>query len=216
MATIKVLLVDDHEVVRTGFKSLINSQPDMEVIAEAQHSQEAYDFFKQHDPDVVVMDLSLPSGSDADDSTHGGIEAIRRILAYENSAKILVLSGYDSSPFPQTVLKAGAKGFLTKRGPADELQQAVREVYNGGQFISSTVNMGEDGADDNPLSKLTRREVQIFSQLATGKKAAEIADTMCLSNKTVHAHRANILRKLGIANNAELVHLAIRHGVVQA
>lgn len=214
--TIKVLLVDDHEVVRAGFKSILNSQPDVEVVAEAESGKEAYDLYKEGGQDIVVMDLSLPSDAGTGDTTHGGIEAIRRILAYDKDAKILVLSGFDSAPFPSTVIKAGAKGFLTKRGPAEELLSAVQKIDSGEQYLSPAIQAQIDGADDdNPLMVLTKREIQIFSLLADGRKASEIADNMCLSNKTVHAHRANILRKLSLTNNSELVHLAIRHGVVQ-
>jgi DNA-binding NarL/FixJ family response regulator len=213
---IKVLLVDDHEVVRAGFKSILNAQKDIDVIAEAQSSVEAYDAYKVHAPDIVVMDLSLPSDTGTSDSTHGGIEAIRRVLAFDKTAKILVLSGFDSAPFPSTVIKAGAKGFLTKRGPADELIVAVKTIVCGKQYLSPTVKEQLEGSESqSPLSILTKREIQIFSLLAEGLKAAEIADNMCLSNKTVHAHRANILRKLSLTNNSELVHLAIRHGVVR-
>ena len=216
MMTIKVLLVDDHEVVRAGFKSILNSEKDIDVIAEAKSSIEAYDLYKHKLPDIVVMDLSLPSDSGTSDSTHGGIEAIRRILAFDKSAKILGLSGYDTAPFPLTVIKAGAKGFLTKRGPANELITAVKTIDSGQQYLSPTVkNQLEGKASESPLTILTKREIQIFSLLADGRKASEIADNMCLSNKTVHAHRANILRKLSLTNNSELVHLAIRHGVVR-
>ncbi len=214
--TIKVLLVDDHEVVRAGFKSILNSEKEIEVIAEAQSSIQAYELFKTKQPDIVVMDLSLPSDSETSDSTHGGIEAIRRILAFDKSAKILVLSGFDTAPFPNTVLKAGAKGFLTKRGPADELITAVKMIHSGEQYLSPTVRAQLDGKEsESPLTVLTKREIQIFSLLADGRKASDIADNMCLSNKTIHAHRANILRKLSLSNNSELVHLAIRHGVVR-
>ncbi|EPJ48917.1 MAG: hypothetical protein OFPII_03930 [Osedax symbiont Rs1] len=214
--TIKVLLVDDHEVVRAGFKSILNSEKEIDVIAEAQSSIQAYELFKTKQPDIVVMDLSLPSDSGTSDSTHGGIEAIRRILAFDKSAKILVLSGFDTAPFPNTVLKAGAKGFLTKRGPADELITAVKIIHSGEQYLSPTVRAQLDGKEsESPLTVLTKREIQIFSLLADGRKAADIADNMCLSNKTIHAHRANILRKLSLTNNSELVHLAIRHGVVR-
>lgn len=213
---IKVLLVDDHEVVRAGFKSILNSQTDVSVVNEAESGKEAYEFYRESQPDIVVMDLSLPSDNGTDDSTHGGIEAIRRILAFDKDAKILVLSGYDSAPFPTTVIKAGAKGFLTKRGPAEELIAAVSTICKGQQYLSPTVKAQLDGEEtQSPLNILTKREIQIFSLLADGRKAAEIADNMCLSHKTIHAHRANILRKLSLSNNSELVHLAIRYGVVQ-
>ena len=124
---IKILLVDDHELVRAGFKSILNAQANIEVIAEAKTTTGAYEAFKANAPDLVVMDLSLPSTLGTSDSTHGGIEAIRRILAFDKTAKILVLSGYDAAPLPGTVLKAGAKGFLTKRSPVDELILAVKK-----------------------------------------------------------------------------------------
>jgi len=218
---IRILLVDDHPVVRAGFQRLLDNDPRIDIIAEASSGQEAVEQYFETNPDVVIMDLSMPSDSDGDDGmqSYGGLEAIRKIRAKDPDARLLVLTVMESEPFPAHVVQAGASGYLTKRCAPDELLRAVTEVYNGGEYfaesIKSMLNPGE-GQESSPFGKLTKREFQIFSCLAQGQPVAQIASKMFLSPKTVHAHRANILRKLSISNNSELVHLAIRHNIVQA
>lgn len=216
----RVLLVDDHDIVRAGFKQLLDMAPDLAVVAQANNSHEAFEIYKQTHPDVVIMDLSMPSDADSVDTVtaQGGIEAIRRILNHDESAKIIVLTVWESSPYPTNLVKAGVKGYLTKRCAPEELVQAVKTVAGGGQHFSESVRSLINNADEseNPLHKLTSRELQIFTLLAKGITANQIAETMFVSHKTVHAHRSNILRKLNLSNNSELVHLAIRHNVVEA
>lgn len=221
MSAIKVLLVDDHPVVRAGFQRLLDNDSGIDIVAEASSGQEAVEKYFATRPDVVIMDLSMPA--DASDGEgiqiYGGLEAIRVIRAKDPDAKVLVLTVMESEPFPAHVVQAGASGYLTKRCAPDELLKAVYEVSEGRTYYAESIRemLTPGAADSNsPFSKLTKREFQIFSCLAQGQSAALIAEQMFLSPKTVHAHRANILRKLGINNNSELVHIAIRHSIVEA
>lgn len=218
---IRVLLVDDHPVVRAGFQRLLDNDPRIDIIAEASSGQEAVKQYTHHNPDIVVMDLSMPIDGDESDNlqTYGGLEAIRSIRSKDPDARVLVLTVMESEPFPAHVVQAGASGYLTKRCAPDELIKAVVEVSEGRTYFADSIQaLLDPGAADSqsPFSKLTKREFQIFSCLAQGQPVAQIAKSMFLSPKTVHAHRANILRKLGITNNSELVHIAIRHNIVQA
>lgn len=220
MKTAKVLLVDDHDIVRAGFKQLLDSHPQIEIIAQANNSHEAFQVYKKTNPDVVIMDLSMPADSESLDSNgaQGGIEAIQRILQYDSNAKVIVLTVWESNPYPKNLVKLGVKGYLTKRCAPEELVQAVLAVYLGGNHFSESIkaiiNDG-DAVEDNPVNLLTKREIEIFTLLAEGQTATQIADSIFLSHKTVHAHRANIMRKLSLSNNSDIVHLAIRHGVVK-
>ena len=220
MKKAKVLLVDDHDIVRAGFQQLLGSHPQIEIIAQASNSHEAYEAYKKTKPDVVIMDLSMPVDSESQDSAcaQGGIEAIRRIIHHDSYAKVIVLTVWESNPYPKNLVKLGVKGYLTKRCAPEELVQAVLDVYLGGKHFSKSIeailNDG-DPVEVSPVNLLTKRELEIFTMLAEGQSATQIADSIFLSYKTVHAHRSNIIRKLSLSNNSEIVHLAIRHGVVK-
>lgn len=220
MKIAKVLLVDDHDIVRAGFKQLLESHPQIEIIAQANNSEEAFDTYKKTSPDVVIMDLSMPRDSSTIDSAgaQGGIEAIQRIINFDAQAKVIVLTVWESNPYPQNLVQLGVKGYLTKRCAPEELVQAVIDVYLGGTHFSESIKAiinDDDKAEISPVDLLTKREFEIFSLLAEGQAAAQIAEAFFLSHKTIHAHRANIMRKLKLNNNSEIIHLAIRHGVVR-
>ncbi len=207
--TISAMLVDDHEIVRAGFRRLLDNTNDITVVAEASTGEDAYNCYQQHRPDVVVMDLSMPPGV-------GGLEAIKRILASFPEAKILVLTVQECEPYPSRVLEAGAKGYLTKRCAPEELIDAVRKVNLGREYVATSIQKELEGKEPSKLLQLTQRELQVFTMLASGATAAQIAEAMFISQKTVHVHRSNILAKLGLSKTSELIHLAIRHGVVDA
>lgn len=220
---IKVLLVDDHPLVRAGFQRLLIADDSIEIIGEADNGQSACEMYALHQPDVVIMDLNMPADSSAgEDSSinnlNSGLEAIRRIISKDAKAKVLVLTAMEKDPFPAHVVSAGAKGFLTKRCAPDELLEAVKAIHQGKEYITEEIRSRINGSssDEASLSSLTKRELQIFSLLAEGRTVSTVADEMFLSPKTIHAHRTNIFRKLKISNNSELVHLAIRHNIVQA
>lgn len=216
---IRVMLVDDHLLVRVGFLHLLEPESDIDVVAQAETGREAFELFRQYTPDVVVLDLVMPTGfelqrGDIQSQANGGLEALRRIRCFDANARVLILTGKEGASFPGHVFQAGALGFMTKRSAPEELARAIREVYNRKRYISAGIELPEN--DQDPVKQLTRREFQVFSQLAEGASVADIARIMSLSPKTVHAHRANIFRKLDVASNAEIVHLAIRNGIVEA
>jgi two-component system, NarL family, invasion response regulator UvrY len=200
---IAVMLVDDHAVVRMGFRMLLEGSGDIRVVAEAESGAEVR-------PDVVVMDISMPG--------IGGLEAIDRILAREPLARILVLSAHEDAMHARRVLKAGAAGYLTKRSAAEALMQAIRQVHQGKTFlepeIAQQLALQQLNREENPLDMLTEKEFKVFLALAKGQSVADIAEVMSLSPRTIGTHLYNIKQKLGAANSAELAIIAIRAGLI--
>jgi two-component system invasion response regulator UvrY len=220
---IRILLVDDHSIVRAGFQHMLLKEADMEIVAEAENGNQAVDLYREVKPDVVVMDLAMPADQDNPEasSTTGGLDAIKRIMLHDVDARILVLTIWEASPYPLRVAEAGVQGYVTKRCAQNELVHAVREVHAGRKYFSPAVSEqisqdAEGGPDRSPISQLTRRELEIFTMLAEGRSVNSIAETVFLSPKTVHAHRANILRKLKLSNGNEIIHMALRNGIIQA
>ena len=211
MAELKVLLVDDHSVVRMGFKMLIDSEKDMKVIAESETGEDGIQKYQELKPDVTVMDITMPG--------IGGLEAIERIIAKDKNAKILVLSANEDSVHPKRVLSAGAIGYLTKRSAAEELISAIRTVGSGKKYIESSVAqqlaITQLSGENDPTEILSDREFEVFIALAKGKSTNEIADTMCLSPRTVGTHLYNIKQKLNANNSAEIALIAIRCGLIE-
>jgi len=207
---IKVMLVDDHAVVRMGFRLLLEGSSDIKVIGEAESGEEACRKFPELKPDVVVMDISMPG--------IGGLEAIDRILAREPTARILVLSAHEDAMHARRVLKAGAAGYLTKRSAAEALMQAIRQVQQGKTFlepeIAQQLAMQQLNGERNPLDMLSEKEFKVFLALAKGQSVAEIAEIMSLSPRTIGTHLYNIKQKLGASNSAELAIIAIRAGLI--
>lgn len=210
MSQINVLLVDDHAVVRMGFKMLLESASDIKVVAEADSGEQGVKQFAEHHPDVVVMDITMPG--------IGGLEAIERIMAKEGSAKILVLSAHEDSVHPKRVLNAGAMGYLTKRSAAEELIKAIRTVAGGKRYLEATVAqqmaIQQLSGEENPVDVLSDREFEVFMALAKGKTTNEIAETLCLSPRTVGTHLYNIKQKLNANNSAEIALIAMRSGLI--
>ena len=210
MSQINVMLVDDHAVVRMGFKMLLETSDDIRVIAEAENGEEAIKFYMEHKPDVIVMDITMPG--------MGGMEAIERILNKESSAKILVLSAHEDSVHPKRVLNAGAMGYVTKRSAAEELIKAIRAVASGKKYIEASVAqqmaIQQLSGDQSPVDVLSEREFEVFMSLAKGKTTNEIAETLFLSPRTVGTHLYNIKQKLNANNSAEIALIAMRSGLI--
>ncbi len=212
MGQINVMLVDDHAVVRMGFKMLLESDSEIKVIAEAESGEQAIQRYMEHKPNVVVMDITMPG--------IGGLEAIERILAKESTAKILVLSAHEDSVHPKRVLNAGAMGYLTKRSAAEELIKAIRTVASGKKYLEASVAqqmaIQQLSGDQNPVDVLSPREFEVFMALAKGKTTNEIAETLFLSPRTVGTHLYNIKQKLNANNSAEIALIAMRSGLLDA
>jgi len=207
-ARIAVMLVDDHAVVRMGFRLLIEAAPDMRVVAEAESGEDAVRRIEEARADVVILDISMPG--------IGGLEAVHRILARAPQARILVLSAHEDAMHARRVLKAGAAGYLTKRSAAEALIEAIRAVFQGRSFLEPQIarQLELQQALADPLERLSEKEFKVFLALAGGQSVQDIAAVMSLSPSTVGTHLYNIKQKLGAANSAELALIAMRAGLL--
>ena len=212
MSNIRVVLVDDHAVVRMGFKLLLETTDDIEIVAEADDGESACRLYDEIHPDVLVMDISMPG--------MGGVEAVRRILAHDRRARILALSAHEDTSHPKRVLKAGALGYLCKRGAPEALIAAIRTTAKGQRYLDAQIAqrmaMQDLNGEQGPLEVLSEREFEVFLQLARGQTVAQIAETLKLSASTVGTHLYNIKQKLNVANQAELTLIAVRHKLIEA
>ncbi|MGH8727289.1 MAG: response regulator [Burkholderiales bacterium] len=211
MSPTRVMLVDDHAVVRMGFRLLLQNTSDIEVIAEAESGEEACKLYAEKRPDVVVMDLSMPG--------IGGMEALNRIRAKNPDARILVLSAHDDAMHPKRALEAGAAGYLSKRSAPEALIEALRQVMQGKIYLESGIAqqlaVNQLTGQQNPVEVLSPREFEVFKLLAQGKSVADIAELLFLSPRTVGTHLYNIKQKLNASNSAEIALIAMRAGVIQ-
>lgn len=209
---ITVLLVDDHPVVRDGFRRLLESIPDIQVVGEAGDGETCCMLYRKLHPDVVVLDLSMPG--------IGGLETLRRIKAQDALARILVFSMHGNETMVQRVLEMGATGYLTKQGGLGKMVQAVRQVKQGRTYLdpehlsSMAAERKAVAVPVDPLAVLSRRELQLFKLMAEGNSIAQIAEIISISPKTVGVHHANIMKKLNLQNTAQLVRLAILCDVI--
>lgn len=208
---ISVLLVDDHTVVRTGFRLLLESTSDVRVIAEADSGEAACRRFDETTPDIVVLDLSMPG--------IGGLETLRRIRARNASAKMLALSAHDDVMHARRALRQGALGFLSKRTAPETLLEAVRTVAAGQRYIdprlAQEIALADVAGTVSPLEALSEREFEVFMRLANGSAVARIATELNLSASTVGTHLYNIKQKLQVSNQAELTLVALRAGLIE-
>jgi len=210
--TLRIMLVDDHAVVRMGFRLLLDTTSDIRVVAECGSGEEALQCFAEVNPDVVVLDLSMGG--------MGGLETLSRLLAKWPATRVLVLSAHEDTAHPRRALAAGALGYLTKRSAADALIEAIRQVAAGKLFLepalAQEIVVEQVGRPGSPLETLSAREFEVFVMLARGKSVAEIAAVLFLSPRTVGTHLYNIKQKLGAGNAAELTLIAIRNGLIEA
>lgn len=210
---IRTMLVDDHAVVRVGFRMLLQAAVDIQVVAEADSGEAACTKYREDPPDVVVMDISMPG--------MGGLEAIKRIRAHDAKARILALSAHDDAMHARRALKQGALGFLSKRSAPETLIDAVRAVAGHQHYLDASIAKeialaGVAGADQSPVEQLSEREFEVFLRLARGATVAQIADDLKLSQSTIGTHLYNVKQKLHAANQAELTLIALRHGLIEA
>jgi two-component system response regulator NreC len=207
---IRVLVADDHTIVRKGVRMLIGSQPDMEVVGEAATGREAVDEARRLTPDVVIMDISMPELT--------GIESARQICAELEQTRVVVLTMHRDSAYVREVLRAGALGYLLKDSEHDDLLRAIRSVHRGEAFLSPAISA--DVLNDyrrhvtRPVDMLTAREREILILIAEGKANKEIAQSLKLSVYTVETHRASIMDKLDLHNTGDIVRFAIRNGLI--
>lgn len=207
---IRVILVDDHNVVRSGLRRLLELGGDVEVVAEANSGEQACDIYNQFQPDVLVMDLSMPG--------IGGLEALRRILSVAPKAKVVIFTMHENAVFATQALSTGARGYVAKSSFADDLLLAVREAAAGRTYISPNIAqkivLQSISGEHDPMQRLSPREFEVFRLLAEGLSIDDIAGTLNISQKTTANYQTLLKQKLGISNAVELVRLALRHGVI--
>lgn len=209
---IRVLLVDDHDLVRLGIKKLLGDVPGIKIIGEAKSGEEAIKQVNSLKPDIVLMDVKMPG--------IGGLEATRRIVQSAVNTKVLVVTVYGDEPYPSRVLQAGAAGYMTKGAGIDEIIKAIKTVYAGQRYISPEVaqqlalkHLSHD--DESPFDILSERELQVLIMLTSGQKVQEIADQLYLSPKTVNSYRYRLFEKLNVETDVELTHLAFKHKLIE-
>ena len=204
------MLVDDHAVVRMGFKLLLQASTDIEVVAEADSGEAACQMYENIAPDVVVMDIAMAG--------MGGIEAIKRLIAKDPRVRILVLSAHEDTSHPKRALQAGALGYLSKRSAPEVLIDAIRTIAKGQRYldahIAQRIAVQDITGDKTPTDQLSAREFEVFIQLARGQSVAQISITLALSASTVGTHLYNVKQKLGLTNQAEITLLAVKHGLI--
>jgi len=210
---IKVLVVDDHTIVRDGICALLALSGDIEVVGEAANGSEAVEMVRTLKPDVVLMDIAMP--------IMGGLEATRRICK-EFQTKVLILTQYDDKEYVFPVIEAGASGFISKVAASSELASGIRSVYHGDSYLSPSIakllvedyRHGDRQGSIDPYEQLTSRERDVLKLVAEGYTTQQIADMLVVSPKTVEGHRTNLMAKLGIHNRIELVKYAVRKGII--
>jgi DNA-binding NarL/FixJ family response regulator len=211
MRKIKVLLVDDHAILRDGIRALLDLKDDLEIVGEASEGKEAVEKAKELAPDVVVMDIAMP-GID-------GLEATRRIKKKYPQIQVLVLTQHDDKEYVLSAIKAGASGYVPKRALGSELVSAIRAVQKGESFLypsaaAALIEKYREQAEVEPYDHLTSREREVLTLIAEGQTSRQIAEKLFVSIKTVQGHRTKIMEKLDIHNRAELVKYAVRKGLV--
>lgn len=208
---ISVLLVDDHELVRTGIEGLLNDVDDIRVIGMAKSGEEAVDAVVALSPDVVLMDVNMPG--------IGGVEACRRILQLNPEIKIIAVSVLNDGPIPHQLLRLGVLSFISKGSPVDEMVDAIRKVMDGKRYLCSEVAnnlafQGLPGSNESPFSLLSQREAEVVTLILQGKTIKEMSEMLVLSDKTVNTYRYRLYSKLHVKNDVELIRLAIKFGYI--
>jgi len=217
MSPVRILLVDDHAVVRAGLRMLLSADPDLEIVGEAENGAQGVRMARDLAPDVVLMDISMPDMN--------GIEATKRIKVSCPSVAVLALTMHEDDQYFFEMLAAGASGYVPKRAAPNDLSAAIYAVKDGGVFLFPSVarllvsdylqRVEVEGSAGRPFDNLTDREREVLTHIAQGESNQEIADALCISVKTVNRHRENIMGKLNLHSRVELVHYAIEKGLIE-
>lgn len=209
---VKVLIVDDHTLMRLGIRRLLETMPDIEIVGDAQNGEEALKLIKKHNPAVVLLDMKMP-GMD-------GWEVICRLKKTHPEIKVIALTSVNSETMPSKVLQLGAMGYLTKTSTAEEILEAIQSVSQGKKFLSAEIaqQMAINSLQDNinsPFDKLSEREMQVMLMITTGMSVQEISKRLFLSSKTVNGYRYKLFEKLSVSNDVELTYLALKHQIIE-
>lgn len=208
---IKILIVDDHDLVRQGIKKLLEEVSDIEVVGDAESGERAFEITSKLKPDVILMDLKMPG--------MGGMEATSRLMHSFPKLKILAVTSCNEEPFPSKILQAGAMGYLTKGAGKDEMVKAIRTIASGQRYISLDIAQKMalkqfDHSDDSPFDILSERELQVAIMITSGVKVPVISEKLHLSSKTINSYRYRIFEKLNLSSDVELTLMAIRYGLI--
>lgn len=212
MTQIRVLLVDDHAVVRSGMARLLEHYEHIEIISEADNGEQAYQLFTELSPDVVVMDMSMPG--------IGGLEALRRIMNRDPQARVIMFSMHENISFAIQAMSSGAVGYVAKSGEAQDLANAVKQVMTGKNYLSTDIAqkiaLQKFSGEEDPVLRLTTREFEVFRLLAEGKVVDEIATLLNIGQKTVANYQTALKQKLDIQSSVDLVKLAMKYELISA
>ena len=208
---IKVLIVDDHELIRTGISRLLADFDNIKVLGEAESGEAAVSKARELRPNVVLMDANMPG--------IGGLEATRRLIRFDPDIKVIAVTVHNEEPYPTKFMQAGAAGYVTKGADIKEMVIAIRQVNSGKRYITPDIAQqmalkALNPDDKSPFDILSEREMQVMLMITQGQKVQDISDQLFLSPKTVNSYRYRLFEKLNIENDVELTHLAIRHGVI--
>ncbi len=206
------MLTDDHALVRSGIKRLLEDSKQVKIVGEAECGEESLQMVQELTPDVILMDVNMPG--------IGGVEACRRMLQRDPLQKIIVLTVHGEQTFPKRMLEIGAKGYLTKECGVDEMLEAIKQVHNGKSYIATSIAQQLalsllPGNEDNPIDRLSRREFQVMLMISNGLSNIEISDKLCLSPKTISTYRLRVLEKLGAHSEVDLIKIAVEQGMVE-
>jgi two-component system invasion response regulator UvrY len=210
MSEIRVMLTDDHAVVRSGIARLLERSGNITIVGEAESGEQGYQLYSELNPDVMVMDMSMPG--------IGGLEALRRIITRHPKAKVIMFSMHENVAFAVQAMTAGAVGYVAKSGEAQELVTAVKQVMTGKSYLNAEmahkIALQNMGTGDNPMLRLTAREFEVFRLLAEGHIVDEIATMLTIGQKTVANYQTSLKQKLGIQSSVDLVRLALKYEII--
>ncbi len=210
---IKVLVVDDHELIRSGISRLLADEDKLSIVGEASSGEEAVSIARELRPDVVLMDANMPG--------IGGLEATRRLIRFDPDIKVIAVTVHGDEPYPTRFMQAGASGYVTKDADIEEMIIAIRQVASGKRYLSSEIAQqmalrAVNPEETSPFDDLSDREMQVMLMITRGQKVQDISEQLFLSPKTVNSYRYRLFDKLKIENDVELTHMAIRHGVIES
>jgi two-component system, NarL family, invasion response regulator UvrY len=208
---IRIAIIDDHAIVRTGLRQFLAEQPDMQVVAEGSEGRDVIDILRKGEVDVFVLDIAMPG--------QNGVDALTAIRARDAKVAVLILSGFPAEPYAKTLMRQGASGYLTKECDPDEIVLALRTVAQGRKYVTAKVAAvlarQLESSDKEPHESLSEREFQVFLRLAQGETITAIADTLSLSSKTVSTFRSRVLEKLHLQSNSDLTYYAMKRGLIR-
>ncbi len=208
---IRVALIDDHDMIRAGFAAILTSDPEFSVVAQGSRGEDAILIARKDKPDVILLDISMPGGI-------SGVEALSRLIAMDKPPKVVIVTQHEELGLLRRLLESGASGYVSKSAGADELKAAIRKVMQGRRYVSQDLAQalalaGSHSSYESPFSKLSGREHEVAFSIVAGERGMDLAARLFISAKTVSTHKRSMFEKLGVKSDAELIKLAVTHGL---